>query len=392
MRIHNNDGFSLIEISIALIIIGLLITPLVTLYNAEITSRRLLNNNANMTMVKDNINFFVAQNGRYPVPASLLAAPGDVDYGQSQAGALDLCSSWPTATGICLNSTTVNSTFFGAVPFKDLGIDEKFSLDSWGNKILYAVTKDQAVIYTPGNGLITTQFFDGPPTNALINDKTDNDLILLSHGETAAGAYDRYGNLNVACPTGAGAALDRENCNFDNIFILRENITIDPPVGSASNVPGPSFYDDVTEHQRSFPIGSWQQSLMDPTYAITYAERVGIGIEDPDYKLHVIGRIDADRVLSDSVCRLGAIGCFDPEIIIGDVAAMDCSNSLAGDQAVVRIKFSSVFCGAPVDSVGNPVTGEAFTFPSSIARTNCKLTGGLVKGILPSGAIDCEVP
>ncbi len=386
-----NEGFTLIEVAIGLVILGLLVGPLLTGYKLEIKRKKITFNQSQFSEIRDNINFFVARQGNYPMPANLLATPASVDYGAEAVGAIANCATWPTANGVCRVGGGPNAVLIGAVPFAALGINPEFSYDFWHNKILYAVTEDQAGTYVPGAGTITTQAFDAARAIATMDNNVD--MILVSHGETGEGAYTQTGVLIAACAAG-GPTVDQENCDFDDTFMLRENKTVFPEIGSASLVPGPNFYDDLTDEQRSVPVDLWLQHLTTPNIALTFASRIGVGTEDPQAKVHVLGNLRADNnIMSDAVCNTGAAECFNPLIIAGAVPQMDCaSNTLTGDQPVINLGNSQVYCASTVDTGGNPIDGTAFQFPAAFGRIDCADTAELMIGIDISGDPICATP
>ncbi|MCB1784035.1 MAG: prepilin-type N-terminal cleavage/methylation domain-containing protein [Alphaproteobacteria bacterium] len=395
---RSNAGFSLIEIAIALLIIGILAVPLATAYRIEMESRRISFNNGQFTEIQKNINYYVSHSGRYPLPASLVAGPNDTEYGKeidTGTYTIELCSSptWTTNGGVC-RTAGANPALIGSIPFQDIGVNPSYGFDYWDNKILYAVTETQTTAYAPGNGRIISQAFNMAHT--LQNVFLDTDMVLISSGETQLGAYNREGTLVAACPA-ATDGLDSENCDFDTTFLLREHPSANDDAhgaGAASDVDGPNFYDDMTSLQRSVPVDLWRQNLVDSDYALSNARHVGIGLEDPQTRLHVVGNILSDNVLSDVVCNGSGGLCFNPNLIGGQDANMNCYNaSLSGTQAVGMVENGRVRCNVPVDSGGNPISGgAAFKFPSAnFVFADC---GGdkLMTGIDSSGTPVCEVP
>lgn len=410
----NNNGFTLIEVAIGLIIVGLLTLPLIEAYRLRIEAEKQGFNNAQFSQITQSINQYVVDNGFYPVPASLLAGPTDAAYGTQAAAPYQPCPSWPTPNGIC-RTTGADQVFIGAVPIEDIGLNPEFALDYWGNKITYAVSRDQTGAYVSGAGIINTQGYSAPPGPPLVaptgppvlEPKADMDMILISHGETAAGAYTEDGNLVMPCPAVA-AGLEFENCNFDNQFVIQRDVvdasaTYLGPSGIVRNLgggvstnyeAGPLFYDDHTFEQVSVPVDLWFQHLTTADYAITLSSRIGVGTENPQAKVHVMGDMAANGVLSDSVCADGAADCFNPFIIAGDDPDMDCdTNSIPGREPVMNIGDQRVYCASPVDSGGNPIDGERFVFPSAVfSRINCADSGMLMRGIDASGDPICQVP
>ena len=235
------------------------------------------------------------------------------------------------------------------------------------------------------------QALDGSGTPADL--ASDYDMVLVSMGETQEGAYSNAAVLVSPC-VGAVAEYEDENCDFDEVFLLDS----DPQVSAnstVSHVAGASFFDDFTLAQQSYPLDIWYEHDLVPDYAISQATRVGVGTTDPQVRLHVMGDIQADTdILTDQICDDDQTGCFNPEIIAGNVAAMDCmDNSIPGIEPVLSIGNSRVYCASAVDLSGNALDGQAYEFDMSIFNAvNCAATGQLVTQIDASGTPICDTP
>lgn len=377
-------GFSLIEAAIALVIIGVLIPPIIMVYEIERKKVAAQYTQGNFSEITDSINYFVGRDKHYPLPASMLAAPADAEFGVAfaSAGAIGACPAGMASDGICRTGGP-KSVLIGAVPFDTLGINPDFAFDYWDNKILYAVTEDQTnpALY-PGTGGIGMLAYESATsyTPVLLGTGADNDMVLLSHGDTAMGAYDRFGNNLVPC---AGPAVEEENCNLDATFFARLNNSVDPPAGTASDVPGATFYDDYIQVQHSVPKEHWLQNDMDSTYALTLAAQIGVGTQEPEVYLHVKGNVRADDLDADSICDGPGSACFDPKIIAGNEPEMDCGqNSLTGNEAVLTVRNGEVQCASPIDSSNNPIDGEVFFFSAAhFTFVDCGATAERMIGI-----------
>lgn len=407
VRLMNNKGFTLIEIAIGVIVIGLLTLPLIELYKTQIVSAKKTFNQGRFTDIRNKINEYVLVNNRYPRPSSLTAAPDDSDWGvEASLGPPPIlpCVAWPTPAGVC--RTASNDVYLGAVPVEELGLNEEVATDYWGNKILYAVTISKTVAYSNTvNGDVDIQGFG--EVGVGLEAAEAHDFMLISHGESAAGAYSLEGNLVQACPGDTGTT-DGENCDFDQVFIMQEKAAAtDFGGGVASNeTPGVNFYDDFTLEQQSIPLDLWNQSTFSANFAITPADRIGIGLEDPQAKVHVVGDVGAFAVETNEICDDSGV-CFEPEIIGGNVNEMNCdANSLAGNEPVLWIANSQVYCSVPVDPTGNVISdgspngGLEFEFPDNavagagngFGRIDCADTGQLMVGIDTNGDPICATP
>lgn len=394
---RGNSGFSLMELSIALLIIGLIVTPLVAAYNIYIYDYKKNETRGTLTEIRDTINLYIQANGRYPLPARLDLTEGAANFGTEGSPNPALCSGagWYTADGMCSTDGTPSAVLIGAVPVDILGLGSNKTLDYWGNKILYAVSKPQtdALTYSSSGARVVLQHLDlGTPRSAVTLPDL-YDMVLVSFGETGKGAYTDATVLVSPC-VGAVAENEDENCDFDNVFLLDKDPDDVLNNSTASHVSDGTFYDDLTLDQQEFPRDHWYQHDPDPSFVISQANRVGIGTTDPQARLHVVGNVQADEILTDSICDEDLTGCFDPEIIAGDVPEMDCNaNSVPGIEPVLSIGNSQVECASAVDAGGNPVDGRAFVFDNSHFNwVNCGAAGQLMTGIDASGSPICVTP
>ena len=271
--------------------------------------------------------------------------------------------------------------------------------DYWGHKILYAVTETQTGLYVQNGGNITGQAIDSTDTIVAFSG-TPLDMVLVTHGETAAGAYSREGVAVFPC-IGPTVFRDTENCNMDGTFLVYDNtddITIDAITGFNESTKATSlavnaeFYDDYTAQQARVPADLWLENTTDNDFVLTLANRVGIGTENPDARVHVIGDVRADNLRTDRVCNDTGTNCFNPIIISGAEDYMDCSrNTLAGAEPVLRISNSRVQCASPIDVSGTVIDGDTFEFPAAhFTRTTCA-SGDLITGFA-AGAPVCVTP
>ena len=77
----NTKGFSLLEMSIIVLIIGILLTPALTLFKVGTANRDLIAAEDDLNAVSEALTEWVGRNGYYPCPARLDVNPGDPGYG-----------------------------------------------------------------------------------------------------------------------------------------------------------------------------------------------------------------------------------------------------------------------------------------------------------------------
>lgn len=378
---RNERGLSLIEVAIALVVIGVISVPFFQQLRIEKEQTDYRKTRGTLVNVRNAINQFYASGaGAYPCPASLAASEGDANFGISVTcdpiASVSLCTTptWRTTGGGICRTPGANPVLIGAVPFSTLKMKASEVLDVWGNKVLYMVSVRQTVepTFTLNGGTVVALSVDDPssPTADGIPDPLPllYDFVLVSHGKTGAGAFTKDGNIGINCPSPI-EGVERENCNLDNRVLLHVNPTNNRAAAQAL-VPGVNFYDDITEAQQTLPEQTWFQHVDNSAYAnndflMTLATRVGVGVRSPEARLHVDGSIFVESVSSttggqieaDSFCveNPGSEPCMEPELITGALDRMTCEDgSMPGDQVVLQIANNRVFCNASIDNASDP--------------------------------------
>lgn len=106
------SGFSLVEMSIVLVIVGLLLAGLLPTLSGQIENQRRIETTKQLNEIRDALFGFAIINGYLPCPTTT-TNPSDTNY------------------GIAPSSCTANPTSEGYVPWKTLGVTE---MDAWGIK------------------------------------------------------------------------------------------------------------------------------------------------------------------------------------------------------------------------------------------------------------------
>lgn len=125
----NTSGFTLVEMAIVLMIVGLLLGGLIPTLSAQMESQRINETRKSLIEIQDALVGFAIANGRFPCPAS--ASNGEESFATSPTPG-------SPSNGIC------SSFFNGFVPAVTLGLspvgDQGHLLDGWSNSIRYAVS------------------------------------------------------------------------------------------------------------------------------------------------------------------------------------------------------------------------------------------------------------
>jgi len=181
LQLTRSKGFTLIEMAIVLLIVGLLLGGLMPTISGQIERQRTNETTKQINEIKEALIGYAISQGRLPCPAS-----------STSSGAED-----PAGGGNCANFLD------GFVPAATLGISGTdsagFAIDSWGNRIRYAVTSwnnaSPAVnnVYTTTSGMKTATISNLSP-----------DLLVCS---TATGTSGTSCNGNSLTSNGVPAII-----------------------------------------------------------------------------------------------------------------------------------------------------------------------------------------
>lgn len=202
------NAFSLIEMAVVLIIIGLMSGLILQSERAARPSNCYTETQAQLASVTQAIETFVRNNNRYPLPAARNVGVGNVNYGREAPSATD--------ASIDRIANGGDAVLAGALPFQALGLPDSYAADCWGNKLSYAVTQiltDASPTGFPSpsaTGAISIRSGTIASPNVLMNNAA---YAVVSHGEDGVGAvaknYSGVGHGWCAL----GTHIDTENCD-----------------------------------------------------------------------------------------------------------------------------------------------------------------------------------
>lgn len=336
----SEKGFSLIEMAISLMVIGVLMVPAIHGYSLYLAEQQKEQTNFSLDAAASALSNFKTAYGRYPCPARGNAVRGDADYGRewreevtpatvpptyncSLSASIDVVTSNSPVLAGGLPPNTDADVFIGVLPFRQLNLPHEVVHDGYNNRLTYAVTealtKDEAfrndrggieIVDTDGNQLI-----EGNPFSA--------HFVLISHNADKAGAYTREGTVADACP--GVTDPDNENCDRnDAIFVVG---------------PEEADFDDKVFYITADNIKQWQLSNDDQQdiHLVRDKEALAIGAgvtDDPtnfataEISLNVIDDAtvlveddsasgDLGLVRTGQICESGGTDCFSPSRISG---------------------------------------------------------------------------
>lgn len=242
-------GFSLMELAVVLVIVGLLLGGLMVPLGTQRDVESMRATDKSLAEIREALIGFAAINGRLPCPAQATIASGTTYAGVEAtmtSGGITYCacsaSSTPgvatigsTQCAVSLYTDSVN----GALPWSTLGLLES---DGWGYRYTYHVSSffarginSSEILFGTGCTPTTT------PTNAsfalctpgaiLLNSAASGGTSLADVGKVAAvvvshggNSYGAYKSDGTQVASASATADETENLNGDRTFVSNTGI------------------------------------------------------------------------------------------------------------------------------------------------------------------------
>lgn len=228
-------GFTLVEIAIVLLIVGLALGGLLLPLNAQLDLQRVSETNRTLAEVKDALIGYAMANGRLPCPAS-----------SASSGAESFAGGGDASNGNCSNF------FDGFVPAVTLGItptdQQGYAMDGWGNRIRYAVS-NQTVSgvtnpFTKTNGMQSATMASISAANLLYVCASGNGITGTNCGSavslTTQAPLVLY-SIGKNGPSGGTSTDEAANPNpnggtADRVFVSHEQTSASAPNGEFDDI------------------------------------------------------------------------------------------------------------------------------------------------------------
>lgn len=223
-------GFSLVELSVVILIIGIVMTMGIGAWTANLENQALAATVQRQAAIKDALAGYVRRNSRLPCPDNDFTAPDGIE-----------------------NRTTANdpatacSARFGLLPYVTLGLARDAVRDGWGNFFSYHVSNTANTPAASGNWSANSDwtrsanFRSGNTGTLTVNDRNGAAVtpiaagvaaVVVSHGRNGFGAYSIGGTRNTL-PAAGTDELDNTNGTADTTYFRRELTTSDAATGGA---------------------------------------------------------------------------------------------------------------------------------------------------------------
>ncbi len=384
MHKDKKQGFSLIELSIVIVISGLLLSGIATSYYAYYSTYLYKQTFNKINSINSALSNYSAMNSRMPYPSAPALPLGDPNAG-CECG---VCGSGEAAAcqyleytlpegkcmpnGICkiagATHTGVNPhagpdpIYIGGIPYKTInqsvgaGLANaalQNTLDAWGYQINYAVSFASLSPATYGegaNGVIDIK------TPDMINLDPAANYAIWSAGDNHMGAYTSDGIITVPCVPGEA---DYENCNNNYIFVT----------GLRSLVHNQYYFDDILYYSKYTLTQLW--SFTAPGSSNIYnrnADYVGVGYPTGTplgQELQVNGTLYSQgEIYVSNICDKGGKNCWAPNNFAGPASGTNASGNVCTAPAgqvryVTELKDGSIKCSTSTIPVLAPSAGQS---------------------------------
>ncbi len=221
MRRHRHiSGFSLLEMSIVLLIIAIVAGGGAVMLSASVEKRQYDETNEKMRVIQKALLDYRRAFNRLPCPGDLTLASTNAEFGLEAGKTTNTVESCagdsPAANYTSTFFTTANDIDVGALPVRTLGLPDDYMFDGWGRRFTYAVDNRFTVVDAFNNIDVSeaTEVRIMVLSASIATKTTSAAYVLLSHGETGQGAYSREGDRIYV---GIAGATDGINCNCTGV-------------------------------------------------------------------------------------------------------------------------------------------------------------------------------
>jgi prepilin-type N-terminal cleavage/methylation domain-containing protein len=219
-------GFSLVELSIVVLVIGIVLTMGIGAWTANLENQAHAATAQRQIAIKEALSGYLRRNNRLPCPDNNFTAPDGLEN-RATAG----------------DPTTACAAAFGILPYATLGIARDAARDGWGNFFSYHVSNTnvtpaangswnantdwtRTAWFRPGNtGLLTVNDRNGATVTPIA---TAVVAVVVSHGRNGFGAYTVGGTRNTLPTAGSD---EESNTNGNTTYYRRELTTSDAATG-----------------------------------------------------------------------------------------------------------------------------------------------------------------
>jgi len=259
IRKRRRAGFTLLELSIVVLIIGIITSISLYFGVAAIANARVSQTKGKLDRIEHALEIYREQTGLFPCPENLATQTGNADPNPGT------CSGIPAAYNDSNGAAPWHKVAEGGVPYQTLSLPEDYMYDAWGHRILYAVDTKMTQYDAFKNASIYDQcaairVLDQPLPGG--NDRTAIPggavYVLASMGPNGHGGMAKSGVRYNAGSTDPG---ELANCNCDNTATLLSPFV---PLFVQKDITG--TFDDLVRDKERWQMQTLEESNL-PVYA-----------------------------------------------------------------------------------------------------------------------------
>lgn len=215
MRAHRFAGFTILELSVVLVIVAVITGMGMVATLGALESAKRVSTNNKLDAIEKALMAYRLANDTLPCPAPLAITASSASYGVAALSPGE-CNTSGTIATMATNATTDSSAFQGAVPVKTLNLPVDFMYDGWGRHILYTVM----TIYTEPQ--IFRYMHPRETCGSKVLASSDTSFIRSSNTVYTLTSFGPNGHGGV---TAAGTTVNAGSSNYAEMYNCRCNTT-----------------------------------------------------------------------------------------------------------------------------------------------------------------------
>lgn len=229
-RQKSHPGFTLLEMSIVIVLVAALLGTVAVLFSSILKKYQYKETTAKLLTIQDALYEYRVAFNTMPCPADATMPVGHTHFGV-QAQNPGSCTGGIPAVNFSATDASPQEARQGMVPTQTLHLPDDYAFDGWGHRIMYTVNKDltQTGAFNLVNGYDPTQRMtinneQGVPNTVLAA------YVLVSYGPNGHGSFPRKGGA-VRLSFGSVNADELNNCDCDamatatglnNVFVQKD--------------------------------------------------------------------------------------------------------------------------------------------------------------------------
>ena len=239
-KIIKFKGFTLIEMAITLLILGVVLGATLQIFNTITAQTKIVKTQDRMSLIVQALSTYVQANGRLPCPGDPTADDFTFgwEYGVTASDIQISAGRAPIGTCTNVSAAAANNTTTGIIPFSTLGLNPKDVVDGWGRYFTYAVSPVFAQI-TDINDMTSAPADDNDPLAGQIHERCRTPIWIDSSGspdDNLNAIKARFCCIMNGYVSGNYASSDI-NMHFTNLSDYFPSTSLGRPARTSSAVP-----------------------------------------------------------------------------------------------------------------------------------------------------------